>query len=487
MAGAVLELVSGLVEKSIVLREETPDGLRFRLLTTLRAYGEEWLRTLGEERTLLRRHRDYYLRLAEQAQRDWFGPEQLGWLRRLEREHANLSAALDFCLEAAQNHAGMRLAAALRFHWLHSGRAAEGRRWLERCLALTAWVTAPRVRALGACALLAGHQGDLDAAARLSGLGRELAERLGDPLALAQATHHEGAAAVSGGDAERGAALLEEALARYGALGVADHADAVLARLALAVAADLRGDTDGAIELCRAGLVICRERGDSLLQAYALYVLARAEWTAGDGARATAHARDAVRLARDLPDPVALAGAVELLAWIAETDGGAERAAVLLGAAHGLRRAYGFAGMSRSVLLAHHQGCLQRTRRALGQSAHEAAFQRGGDLSLEQAVAWALGQAPRRPAPGRPTPRQATPGRPTPGPPDRHGGPPLSPRESQVAELVAEGLSNRQIAERLSVAKRTVDAHVEHILTKLGFSSRTRIAAWVIERRNGGR
>ncbi|MBC6456401.1 ATP-binding protein [Actinomadura sp. HBU206391] len=467
-AGEVLELVSGLVEKSIALREETPDGLRFRLLTTLREYGEQWLRALGEEQAFLRRHRDFYLWLAARGERAWFGPEQSRWLRRFDREHVNLLAALDFCVERAETRAGLRLASALRFHWLSPGRAAVGRRWLERVLALPGEPTTARAEALYVSGLLASHQGDPESAARLSGLGRELAERLGDALALAQARHREGAVAVASGDPDGGATLLEEALARYEAVGAGDQADAVLAQIELAAADDLRGDLEGAVERCLRCLVICRARGDGTLQGHVLNLLAGAEWNGGERAPAAAHACEAVRLWRTSPDPVTLARAVELLAWIAEADGDAERAAVLLGASHELRRAHGADAMSRSAPHPSHDACVERTRQALGDTAHEAAFQRGAGLTVEQVVAQALGETPR------------------PGATGRHGGPPLSPRESQVAELVAEGLSNRQIAERLVVAKRTVDAHLEHILAKLGFSSRTRIAAWVIEQRNGG-
>ena len=89
----------------------------------------------------------------------------------------------------------------------------------------------------------------------------------------------------------------------------------------------------------------------------------------------------------------------------------------------------------------------------------------------------------RRPAPaGRPG--QAGPGRPAPGRPARaagplQAGPSLTSREREIAALVAEGLSNRQIAERLVISKRTVDAHIEHIYGKLGFSSRVQLASWL--------
>jgi non-specific serine/threonine protein kinase len=464
----VLGLVSGLVEKSIASREESADGVRFQLLNTLREYGAEWLRALGEQDAMLRRHRDYHLSLAERGEREWFGAEQIEWLRRLEREQPNLRAALDFCVTAGETRAGLRLAAALRFYWLYSGQTAEGRHWLRKGLALDTGPSPQRAKALCASGLLASHQGDLEAAAEFSERARDLAERLGDLGVLAQAVHRLGAVAVYGGDLAHGAALLEEALERYKALGVAYQADAVLARIALAATADLRGDLDGAIDLCRRALAICRRRGDRTLQAHVLSILARAEWNGGDMDGATAHAREAVRLRRSLPDPANLARVVELLAWIAEATGDAGRAAVLLGAGHEIRRGHGLAAMLRSALYAPHYECVERTRALLGDSAHEAAFRRGTALTLEQTIAYALGETPRVAAARR---RDAA---------------PLTPREREVAELVAEGLSNRQIAGRLLVAKRTVDAHVEHILTKLGFSSRTRIATWVTEQRITG-
>src|SRR5262249_13828408 len=134
-ADRVLQLVTSLVDKSILLAEERPSGVRFRLLDTIREYGLGLLRATGEERALRRRHRDYYLEMAHRFDDQWYGPEQEVWYQRLTREHANLRAALEFCLSAPAEHAaGLELVAALLFFWVACGHPREGRHYLDRVL-----------------------------------------------------------------------------------------------------------------------------------------------------------------------------------------------------------------------------------------------------------------------------------------------------------------------------------------------------------------
>ena len=159
---------------------------------------------------------------------------------------------------------------------------------------------------------------------------------------------------------------------------------------------------------------------------------------------------------------------VEALAWIAASGRQYERAAVLLGAAAGLLQS-GTTLDGFQPLAGHHRDCERQARQALGETAFQAACQRGRDLPAADVLGYALQQQPDKP-PARPRPAR------------RHAaGPaaPLTPRELQVARLVAEGRSNKQIAAELVIAPRTAEGHVERILAKLGFTSRAQAAAWV--------
>jgi hypothetical protein len=132
----MVELVDGLVEKSVLIREEYSDHARYRILETIRDYGYDRLAGSGELLAFRRRHRDHYLDLTARAQARWFGPEQAAWFTRRRLDHANLRAALDYCLEVLGDaEAGMALAVAPRHYWITLGSLNEGRHWLARLLA----------------------------------------------------------------------------------------------------------------------------------------------------------------------------------------------------------------------------------------------------------------------------------------------------------------------------------------------------------------
>lgn len=153
--------------------------------------------------------------------------------------------------------------------------------------------------------------------------------------------------------------------------------------------------------------------------------------------------------------------ALEGLAWVVGAEGSARRASVLLGAAQALSQAIGGSSILFAGLAVHHEDCERAVRRTLSQRSFEAAYREGAALDLDAATDYALGEQPRAAA--------ADPAK-------------LTRREQEVADLVADGLTNRAIATRLVISLRTAEGHVEHILTKLGFSSRAQIAAWVAER-----
>jgi non-specific serine/threonine protein kinase len=212
----VLDLVTDLIDKSILTRGDRAGVMRYQMLEPIRQYGLDKLREAGEEAAMCRRHRDHYLRLAEQGVADWFGPRQSEWLNRLRSEHANLRTALNFCLsEPDEELLGLRMASALWFYWTASGILKEGRHWLDRALSLNPKPTRMRAEALWRDGRITVFQGEISAAVSKLEECRALARQLGDERALAYGTQMLGVASLLSGDLPRAAVQLEEAVARH--------------------------------------------------------------------------------------------------------------------------------------------------------------------------------------------------------------------------------------------------------------------------------
>jgi len=449
-----------LVAKSVVQR----DGLRFELLETLRDYGRDRLRESGDEPAVARAFIRHYLNLAEQAERHWFGPGQLDWFRRLEREHDNLRAAVDLLLADHDTEAAQRLCGALWFHWLFSGRLAEGRWWLDRTLRLGPAPTQARAKALVADAFLAGVEGDLDEAAAAGTEALRLAETFGDLLAAAAALARLASAATSRGDRAAARDFVTRSLGRYAAAGAADCPESVYPRNMLIWVLAQDGDLEAAAEAGERSVAICRDWGDETVLGATLVHLARARWVDGDVDGAAAAVREAILLRRSMPVPTTLARGIELLAWtVAARDGrgDGERAAVLLGAGDRIWREFGLTKLLRTPMYAGpHSECESRVRADIGDEAFSTAFHRGAGVSIDEIIDYVAGKpSPTRQPTTADDPRDL-----------------LTRREREVAELLATGLTNHQIAESLVISRRTAESHVLRIMTKFGVTSRTRIA-----------
>jgi predicted ATPase/DNA-binding CsgD family transcriptional regulator len=466
--GDLIELLDALVGKSVLIPEQTARGrMRYRMLDTLRRYGQDKLRASGDEAELGRAHADHYLQQAELAQRDWFSPRQASWFGWLHDEHDNLRAALDFHLTAGDASSAQRMASALWFHWVFSGRVAEGRLWLERTLVADVGPdsTATRAAALWTCATLASQQGDLDTACVQAAEAREIGRRTGDALTVGRAVARLAVLATYRRDVPQGEALLAEALSRYEALGEPASAYAVMARLNLAALRLTLGDLDTAAELAGRCAVSCRSRGDQILLANSLTFQAHSAWLQGNHQEATTHVRDALRLRRGDTAALNLAQLIEMLAWITAGSGDPENAAELLGAADQVWRTYGLQNLLQAGFYrAPRQECEARVRNALGDAAFETAVRRRSAMTISEIVAHALGE-------------EAPPAAKLTG--TDH---PLTPRERQIAGLIAKGMSGKAIAAELVIAPRTAESHTENILRKLGYTSRAQIAAWAASR-----
>ncbi|MEU8780814.1 LuxR C-terminal-related transcriptional regulator [Streptomyces sp. NPDC048637] len=462
----ILDGVAGLVDKSVLTREEHPGRVRFRMLETIRQYGRDHLRDRGEERAVRRRHRDYYQQLAARAEAEWFGPQQLVWFARLRLDRANLRAALEFGLSTPEDtRAGLRLASSLWSHWLGSGgfEGAE-RHWLGRALARDTERGPERAKALWVDGWLALLHGDMTTAhARLAECGA-LARELGDEGACAHAVQFAGLAALFEDDYPRAVPLLEDALDRHRANGALGAQWTTLFLLTLACC--LSGDPRAAA-LGGECLALCDTHGARWSRSYALWVLGLQQWLTGETGRAIALLQEGLHLEAPAHNHLAVAQCLEVLAWAVADDGGGEQAATLLGAAQTAWQAVGAPLPGVGRLLIHHTECEALLRRSLGDALFATAVRAGAALTLDEAVARALGRPPSPEAHPHQEDLSAA----------------LTRRERQVVALVAEGLTDKQIAARLVISPRTAEGHVQRILVKFGFTSRTQIVTWAVEQR----
>ncbi|MFG2629781.1 LuxR C-terminal-related transcriptional regulator [Streptomyces sp. NPDC048473] len=469
---AMVELVDGLVGKSVLTRRENGDRARYQMLETIREYGYERLAESGKVPTLRRRHRDHYLGLTTRAQAQWFGPHQVAWFTRLRLDHANLRAALDFCLVTPGEAAvGMALAVAPRHYWITLGSLSEGRHWLARLLAAESEDSAARTSALGTYAYLGILQGATEEALPVLGEYREAAERLADVSGLAWAQHHLAMTALFRGDLPRAAALFEDAVTVHRDLGDLGSATECMFKLALVVC--LQGNHDRALELCRECETLTVAHGESWIRALTLFVESLIQWQGGDHRTVDALAREAIRLMRPFEDWWDIAMCVELMAWSAAAAGGFLRAAHLLGILQSLWGTTGGTLFTAPFMIESHQQCENVVRTALETTAFDRAFRHGAELSVPAALAYVLEEAAEAltaPSADR----------------SEHADIALTRREREVADLVAAGMSNKEIAAKLVIAQRTAENHVEHILAKLGFTSRSQLAVWVHEQQTPG-
>jgi len=452
-AGQVADLVDALVAKSILLRQGRGTA-RYRLLDTIAEFGLAKLRGRGNERRLRRRHRAYYAALA--ARQEAFGPGRAEWISALDADHENLRAALRFCLsEPGGAAAGAQIACDLWRYWETHGHLTEGRRVLAALLDRLGQ-TSPAPRALWVAGFLAMVQGDMSTARTLLEAGLSAARLLGDRNAEAWALSFLGYVIYSLGQAEDGQARVESAIRLHQETG-----NQIGFALALAQAGFIRlcsGEPRMAADLYTHCARVSESSGNVWYQTYAQWAVGVATWMLGDSGSAAASVRDALAVMRRADDPIGVALCLDALAWIAAWRDETARSLTLLAAAD---RAWETIPAPLPCGLGpHHDEALGAARRALPAAEYRAARAKGNTMDPAEAIAFALGESPR------------------PGPAARLGEPRLTRREQDVAALVAQGMSNSQIAASLVISVRTVETHVGHIMDKLGCSTRAQIAAW---------
>jgi predicted ATPase len=389
-AGGLFDVLARLVDKSVLLAEENPDGMRYRMLDTVRGYGREWLRACGDEELLRRRHREHYLALAQRFHAEWFGPRQAEWSRRVRTELPNLRAALRSGLSAAEDvQDSVRLAGALCYFWFACGAIQEGRYWLDQALAADPTPTLARVDALVAYCWVLIVQGEHTEAVRRGEEAVAHADTLGDPLAAAKAATQLGASLLAGNQLDQSQPVLEAAIAQFEALPVR-HPFQAHAASTLAMTLLFRGDPARAASLNAESMAMCRELGDRHWLSHTLMIAARTATALGNLTQARENGWESIRLLRDLDDQFGIASALERLADLAVVGEDHREAAFLFGMAHRQWRLVGRVYFGAEQWVRRREASLARARQGLGDAAFDAEFERGAALRFTEASALLL-------------------------------------------------------------------------------------------------
>jgi non-specific serine/threonine protein kinase len=497
-SGTLLDSIGSLVDQSLLRVQEQPDAEPcFAMLDTLREYAWDRLLAASECEELQERHAQVFLRLTEEAEPHLVSSTRDAWLCRLECEYENLRAALTWLLEDDRGREACRLAGALRWFWDFQGRVGEGRRWLERSLASADArdPCAERLKALLSAGHLASLLGDEESARRCLEEAVSIAREGHNRLALADGLMYLAFLLVNR-DEQKRAQYEDEALAVLGELN--DTWWSALALLGTGMTALRRGDRSMAHLRLRESLELWDQLGDAWFTGQALNALGDMARTQADYSRAAELYSRSLALLRQHGSTTSLASVLHNLGYVAHhlhhqtqatqrflealeifADQGDQRGAAecLLGMAVALHGAGQLQDAARLLgagdwLLAsigstqwptnvpEVQQAHAETRRELGHNAFARAWSEGRALGLDGALRCARecaagvdAGAPMRPV----------------------GVAALTPREREVAALLARGCTNRQIADALLISQQTVETHVKRILAKLDLRSRHQV------------
>jgi predicted ATPase/DNA-binding CsgD family transcriptional regulator len=467
-AEEVLDLLASLVDKSLVIVEERDGEARYRLLEAVRQYGREKLQESGEEDLLRRRHAEYYLALAEEPELDL--REQGAWLRRLGAEQDNFRAALRWTLGpeagAQDPELGLRLAVALghRRFWAVYG-LGEGLAWLERGLERDEAASKTlRAEALSHAGWIANVQGNYDKALGLLEENYVVSKEIGQKQTVAVSLIQLGQfLTMHGSEKERTEALREETEALLPELSDPQLIGPLLTFLGLV--ALTKDDYPRTTALLEEGLGLFKEMGDPYGTAICCGTLGFVALHQDDVDQADAWFEEALISLRELRDRVGILHCLIGAASVNGLRGAPDRAARLLGAAEALGEAATVPLLPAIEARYKYERDVAAVRSQLGEKAFEAAWAEGRAMTPEEAIEYALAKPEQSEEPEIPDVLPAG----------------LSAREVEVLKLVAQGMTNAQIAKELFISPRTVNAHMGSVYHKIGSNTRAEAARFASE------
>lgn len=511
---AVLDGLARLVDRSLIIADQRYEEERYRMLETIRQYAREKLSESGESERVHNRHLEFFLQMAEEVGPKLHSAEQVIWLNRLEREHDNMRAAIAWSssIESRDDRA-LKLVGALGRFWEMRGYFREGRDYLSAALSkVTVPGGAAHAKALWAAGNLAFEVSDFPTSRSLLEQSVSLYRELGpsERRGLAEALRQLGYTMTEMGNHAMALPLIMEGLGIMRELK--DDTGTARALRQLGWAAVRSGDFEHAVQYFEEALHYFRQAGNKYEMSLNLSGLADVRFHQGDYESATVLEQESLKLAREVGYTWRVPASLGSLARIAIREGDLKKAATLLGESVRLRREIGEQGGTAwclekfaeiAFIQAHHESSPRRSedlrraarlygasatlrasigstvdlidkpeyerhldllRKQLGKVTFDATWAEGQAMTLEQAIEHALEAA----IPREQLMKQA------------FGG--LTERERQVAGLIAQGKSNREIAEAMTVGVKTVETYVTRILNKLGFDSRVQIATWMTQK-----
>jgi DNA-binding CsgD family transcriptional regulator len=492
-AEEVLDLLSELVEHSMAVAETGGAySVRYKMLEPVCQYAQELLERSGETEVVRSRHARLFLALAQRTYPELRGARQVEGLNRLAQDNDNLRAAMSWLLFEGDAKSAARLGHSLWPYWYFRLQVREGLAMMEAVLESESELPPIlRIEANVAAGTMVYARGDMEATERygkkLLGLSRQMG---GDASAEGWGEMGLGLVEMDRGNFEASTGHLKGSLPFLYECG--ELAQAASVHHALGVVSMLQDDHELASSWFEEGLALARRVGDRVGIYDALYNLAQVALIRGDRGMAKSGFEEAMALSEQIGDRPMMAYCLEGLAAMAGTQGKMERLACLFGAAEGF---FTTLGLPVSNWLAakspeqgygreqRHQGQLYKPSRSLyqrlitharaelGEEAFEAAWAEGRGMSFEQAVEYA------RSGEEAALPSVAVSGQPS----ASTGATRLTRREEALTALVAQGLTNRQIATELSISEHTAATHVARILKKLGLRSRAQIGSWLSE------
>jgi non-specific serine/threonine protein kinase len=460
-AGQIAGLLGALVDKSIVKRQLRGASARYWLLDTIRQYGRQRLRELGEEMAVQKRHLEWVCALGKMT--GTWDARQAEMFYRLSMERDNVWAALHYCLrQPGEVAAAAELARDLLVYWVCRGPLADIRRILASLTDLTSPESLARARLLWVTAAVAAAQNDYPVVASVTRESLRIGRLVKDAEVVGWSLTYQAVACFFAGDLAEAADLTREAISLARSMQLPQLE---LGNLNLLTDVSLaRDELDRVLELGAQGLDISKARGELWIRSLLLNAMSRASWRQGKGRHAEELAREGTSCSHALDDRQGLSVLLETLAWMAAEQGAHERAGMLLGFAQNVREADALIVVE--PYRPQHDRSVELVTDGLGQSGFDGAFGRGRRMTIDDGVAFAIDdkQLPRPTAPAKPGPRAV-----------------LTRRQLDIARLVADDLSNKQIAVRLFLSERTVETHITNILNRLGLNSRVQLSRWIAD------